>query len=116
MRYPFWLRDIQPGVTDSMLESEALLSETHDVLCDRDGPWHWRSGWAGGTVGSGSGTRARVKEWGSSSKNLGTSVESGDAGSGTHNSSGTTEVSGGRAVAFDGETVDSGNATGILDG
>ena len=63
------------------------------------------------------GTRARVKEEGSSGKaGGGTSVESGDAGGGADNSSGTTEVSGGRAVAFDGETVDSGSATGILDG
>ena len=40
--------------------------------------------------------------------------ESGDAGDGAEDSSGETGVSDGRAVALDGETVDSGSAAGIL--
>ena len=57
MRCPFWLRDILLGVTDSLLESEALCVRNARLpLRQRQGigPWHWRSGSAGRTVGAGS--------------------------------------------------------------
>ena len=55
---PFWLRN----VLFSVIDSKHSVSETHALLCVRYSPWHWRSDFAGGTMGSGSGTWAPVKE------------------------------------------------------